>query len=116
MVYKVMVIEDDDEIRQAISSSLRQDGFNVYEANNAFDALEALEKEDPHVIVSDYMLPGMNGESLLIQLRRQSQIPFIMISGFSKGKDIQSPNFYYLDKPFDWDQMNQLIKKCSSSS
>ncbi|MBO4447092.1 MAG: response regulator [Bacteroidales bacterium] len=103
---KVLVVDDDAEIRSFIHRTL-EPHFSVVEAGNGREALDALEQELPKVVISDMMMPEMDGVALLKALRddpRTKHIPFILLSG--KGTDktpieaMENGADAYLDKPF----------------
>ena len=99
---KILIVEDDDAIRETARESLEHGGYEVIEAENAFDGLDLFEKTNPDLVISDYVLPGMSGESLFIQIRRSNDTPFIMISGYEKGGHLTNQlNYTFLAKPFD---------------
>lgn len=102
----VLVVDDDPEIRTFIRKTL-EPHFRVREAGNGREALAAIEQERPKVVVSDLMMPEMDGAALLKALRtdpRTKHIPFILLSG--KGTDktpieaMENGADAYLDKPF----------------
>lgn len=102
----VLVVDDDPEIRHFIRKTL-EPHFRVREAGNGREALVSLEQEMPSVILSDLMMPEMDGAALLKALRADSRtrhIPFILLSG--KGTDktpieaMENGADAYLDKPF----------------
>lgn len=103
---KVLVVDDDTEIRAFIRKTL-EPHFSVMEAGNGREALQAIEKEIPKVVVSDMMMPEMDGVALLKALRadpRTKHVPFILLSG--KGTDktpmeaMENGADAFLDKPF----------------
>ena len=99
---KILIVEDDDAIRESAKEALVQGGYDVIEADNAFDGLDMFLSESPDLVISDYVLPGMSGESLFIQIRRNSDTPFMMVSGYSRGSHLENQkNYSYLAKPFD---------------
>ena len=103
---RVLVVDDDADIRAFICKTL-EPHFRVTEAGNGREALAAIEEEVPKVVVSDLMMPEMDGVALLKALRadpRTKHVPFILLSG--KGTDktaieaMESGADAYLDKPF----------------
>lgn len=103
---QVLVVDDDTEIRSFIRKTL-EPHFKVTEARNGREALRFIEEEVPKAVVSDLMMPEMDGISLLKALRadpRTKHIPFILLSG--KGTDktpmeaMENGADSYLDKPF----------------
>ena len=70
MSNSVLVIEDEQEVREMLSFSLSRSGFNVWEAASAEEALRRLDGPLPSLVIIDWMLPGMNGVDLARRLRR----------------------------------------------
>ena len=103
----VMVVDDEPEIRSFIRKTL-EPYYSVVEAGNGQEALELMNQELPKVILSDLIMPVMDGVALIKALRsddRTRHIPFIILS--SKGTDntpieaLESGADAYLDKPFN---------------
>jgi len=78
----VMLIEDDQDLREATSDTLTAATFSVHAFGHAVAALESLDAVKPDVILSDMRLPGMSGLDLLDRIHQQApEIPFILITG-----------------------------------
>ncbi len=122
---RALVIDDDDAIRQLISKVLSAHGFETVVATDGLDALMQMETACPDFIVSDMMMPNLDGLSLLKALKRQAattHIPVIFISAKSEALDIadgmRAGAFYYLTKPFRRDDLvsrvREVVAKLSS--
>jgi len=85
MAYKVLVADDESEIRQLLSLYLEKDGYQVYEAENGKKAVEICEKEQIDLALLDIMMPELNGYQVIKKIREKNNIPVIMIS--AKGQD-----------------------------
>ncbi len=104
--YTILVCDDEKEITDAIEISLTQEGYEVRKAYDAPQALSILEKEEIHLLIIDIMMPGMDGLSAVLKIRRnmKSSIPIIILS--AKGQDtdkIMGLNYGaddYITKPF----------------
>lgn len=102
---KVLVIEDDDSLREIISDYFMADGFNVAEAINGNSAMSAIKENEYDLILLDIMLPQIDGFSLCRQIRKDSDVPIIIITarndeddklfGYELGADD------YVTKPFN---------------
>jgi two-component system, OmpR family, response regulator ResD len=103
---RVLVVDDESEMRNLLHIYLRTDGHSVEEANDGFEALDIIRVFHPDVIILDVMMPGMDGFEACSFIREQnSEIPILMltartsvedkVSGLSRGADD------YLAKPFD---------------
>lgn len=98
--YKLLLVDDDEDIIEFLSYNLNREGFQVSTANNGKDAIEIAKKELPHLIVMDVMMPEMDGISAVEEIRKfpslnDSMIIFLtarsedysQIAGFDAGAD-----------------------------
>ena len=102
---KILIVDDEFEMRQLLKIYLRQDNYQVDEAENGQEAYEKIKKNDYDLMILDVMMPIMDGWQTIEQVRKNSDIPIIMltakgttqdkVTGFSTGADD------YLVKPFD---------------
>ena len=104
---KVLVIEDEHEIREMLNFSLTRAGFSVCEADSAEAALGQLDGPLPDLLIVDWMLPGMSGVELARRLRQDehtAKLPMIMLTArgeeTDKLKSFDSGMDDYLTKPF----------------
>ena len=80
-MYKVMVIDDEDNLRQALEQLLVSNGYAFCGARDAESGLELLASEHPDLLLLDVMLPGTNGFDLCARIREQGRrIPVIFLS------------------------------------
>ncbi|RZJ81309.1 MAG: hybrid sensor histidine kinase/response regulator, partial [Flavobacterium sp.] len=113
--YKIMLVEDNDEVRDFISESLQR-SYRIVQYANGQTALDALENEMPDLIVSDIMMPGLDGLSFCKSVKSTeatNHIPFILLTarasvenqldGLSLGADA------YISKPFNFQILAQHI-------
>lgn len=104
--YTILVCDDEKEITDAIEIYLTQEGYQVRKAYDASQAISILEKEEIHLLIIDIMMPGMDGLSAVLKIRKtmKSSIPIIILS--AKGQDtdkIMGLNYGaddYIAKPF----------------
>ena len=83
-VKKILVIEDSKTMLKLISTILKKEGFEVFEAKNGWEGLEKANDLLPDLIVSDIIMPGLDGFNLLKQLKKYpliNKIPLIFLSG-----------------------------------
>ncbi|MGJ7911052.1 response regulator transcription factor [Neobacillus sp. LXY-1] len=102
---KLLLVDDDENIRELVLLFLKKEGFEVYEASDGVEALKVLEKMKADLAIIDIMMPNMDGWELCRELREFQDIPILMltakgetsqkIKGFNLGADD------YLVKPFD---------------
>ena len=101
---KILVVDDDFELRSIVGFALRQGGFLVIEAGDGKEALAAVAAERPALIVLDLNLPGGDGLTLLPQLRVLSPAPVLVLSVRSAEEDVVRALDLgaddYLTKPF----------------
>ena len=91
---KVLVLEDEANIRGFIVINLRRAGYEVIEAESGEEALEKLqENPDTRVALLDIMLPKIDGFGVCAQIRRQSQVPILMLTALD-GETQQLRGFY----------------------
>ena len=117
---KLLVVEDEPNLLFGIRDILELDGYEVVTARNGQQALDALNKIDdglPDLIVSDIMMPQMDGLQLLQEVRQQESwlmIPFIFLTAKGEKSDIQNGKILgvddYLVKPFDADDLLIAVK------
>ena len=100
----ILVVDDEETIREVVRRYLELEGFQVYEAADGFEALDAIKTHHPDLIVLDLMLPGIDGLSLTQHLRQDREIPIIMLTAKSeasdriRGLDLGADD--YITKPF----------------
>lgn len=111
----VLLVEDDSEVRSFISASL-ENKYKVVQAVNGIDALQKMKIVIPDVIVSDLMMPDMDGNALCKEVRQNinyKQIPFILLTA-SKSQDAQLEGInaganVYLNKPVSMQLLDSTI-------
>ena len=110
---KIMVVDDDKDIREVIHVLLSSEGYEVIEASNGKEALELVD-DDTDLIILDVMMPEMNGYQACVLLRKKTNAPILFLTakgqdsdktlGFSSGGDD------YLTKPFSYNELNGRVK------
>lgn len=113
----ILVVEDEPELRFLLHDVLKEQ-YIVYEAGNGIEALELLRKTTPDLIISDVMMPDMDGITLCNEVKNTpatAQIPFIMLS--AKGTEENKQEGYesgadaYIPKPFNLNYLQVRIRK-----
>ncbi|MDA3955818.1 response regulator transcription factor [Oceanispirochaeta sp.] len=104
---KLLIIEDEADIRELISFNLEMNGYEVQKARDGEEGLDLAKKSDYDLIILDLMLPGMDGLKVCSQLRKDANkkdIPIIMLTAKSEDEDIikglESGADDYITKPF----------------
>jgi two-component system response regulator RegX3 len=77
---RVLVVEDEESYRDALSFLLEREGFDVSLAETGPDALATFERDGADIVLLDVMLPGLPGTEVCRQIRKTSQVPVIMVS------------------------------------
>ncbi|MCP9832532.1 response regulator transcription factor [Synechococcus sp. HJ21-Hayes] len=111
---RLLVVEDDDTIRDTVSEAMELEGFTVTAATNGQSAWDLLRRERFDLVVMDLMLPGMNGLDLCRQLRQEPNPPLILVVS---ARDTETDRVLglevgaddYLIKPFG---MRELVARC----
>jgi len=102
--YNVLVVEDDREILDGIGIYLKNQGYNVFKAQNGLEGLEIIEKGEIHLAIIDIMMPKMDGLTMTMKLREKYEFPVIMLTAKSEeidkitGLNIGADD--YVTKPF----------------
>ncbi|MEM6445490.1 MAG: response regulator [Cyanobacteria bacterium J06642_2] len=111
---RILVVDDSRVIREIIVQSLRQYGFLVIEAANGTEAKQLLESTRPDLVVTDLIMPEMNGYELCRWIKRGSHsIPVVMCS--SKGEDVdrywgvKQGADAYITKPFNEKELCNIV-------
>ena len=117
MSAKILVVDDDDDVRDIFYEKLSHDGYDVETAESAEDALGRLSKVDPDIILTDLRMPGMTGLELLKKVRASLPgVEVIVVTGHedmgSAVAAMKAGAFDYLVKPVDLDQVESLVARC----
>lgn len=85
---QVLLVEDDDVIREATQLALERAGFRVSTAADGLAGLDRFRAQPPDVALLDVMLPGLNGVSLCRRIREESRVPVLMVSARDDSVDV----------------------------
>jgi len=117
MNHSILIIEDNDDIRECTAEILTLAGFNVYTSNCGAQAFLQIEIHLPDLIICDIVMPGMDGFEVLVIIRESELtkfIPFIFFTAKSEPIDkLRAKNLgvtNYLIKPFDDIELLNCIK------
>ncbi len=111
---KILVIDDEVELRRFIKLRLSRAGYKVFEAGNGIEGLEQLYKVKPHLVILDIMMPKMDGWETCRRIREISDIPILILSAKGdrgskvKGLDLGAND--YLAKPFAGSELLEKIE------
>jgi two-component system, OmpR family, alkaline phosphatase synthesis response regulator PhoP len=120
---RILAVDDEPNIIRLIEVNLTRHGYQVETANNGVQALEKIRASRPDLVVSDVMMPEMDGFELLSSIRRDpalESLPVIMLTakagdkdvlgGYSRGADM------YLTKPFNPAELLAFVKRILQTS
>ena len=111
----ILVVDDEVDITETYALYLDFVGFEVVTANNALQALEILSSRVPDLIISDCMMPHMDGVELSRQVKARPatrHTPIILMSGAPQRHDLNSPSYeVFLRKPVFFDQLMPEIRR-----
>ncbi len=100
----ILVVDDEQMIREVVSSYLEKQGCHVFQAETGQEALQVFQRESVSFVILDLMLPDFSGEEVCIQIRKESRVPVIMLTAKTmetdmlNGLDIGADD--YITKPF----------------
>ena len=102
--YSVLIVDDDVKLVKLLQTYFERDGFITYFVNDGLDALMAVREKKPDIIVLDLMLPGLDGWGVCRIIRRDSDVPIIMLTVRDEESDrlvgLEIGADDYVSKPF----------------
>jgi CheY-like chemotaxis protein len=119
----VLVVDDDDVIRQLITVNLELEGFEVVAAVDGQDALDRVKEIQPDVVTLDVMMPRVDGWEAAARLRADpdtAHIKVVLLSARAQQADLHRGEAIgvdaYLTKPFDPDELIDIVRNLSEGS
>lgn len=113
----ILVVDDEPSFSAVLSEILRSFGYLVHQANNVDNAIAILNEEIPDLILTDIMMPGIDGLSFVRKIRSDSQlssIPIIVVSAKLQPADIEATELAgadaYLVKPFSALELREAVQ------
>lgn len=107
----ILLAEDDAAVSYILKRYLEAAGFAVRAAPDGRTALAMFDAEPADLVVSDFRMPGMNGEQLLLALRsRQPDLPALIVSAYGNELSVRIPGVRVLDKPVAADTLVGLVR------
>jgi two-component system cell cycle response regulator len=113
----ILIVEDDTAIRDSIHECFERQGYPVASVASAEEALEILASEDIHIVITDIMLPGMNGLQLTHEIKKKYDIDVIVMTGYSENysyeEAIHKGASDFVFKPFRFEELMLRLKRVS---
>src|SRR5437588_2193571 len=110
----ILVVDDDVQLRKIVTQNLEAEGYQVLAVRDGAEALEAIERDAPDLVLLDVMLPRMDGFEVCQRVREFSAVPIIMITARGRGQDkvkgLDLGADDYLTKPFRVDEMLERVR------
>lgn len=110
----ILVVDDEFDIATTYSMLFEYHGYVVQTAANGIEALACAAAKTPDIVVSDLMMPLMDGVALCLAWRAQPltrPIPFILMSAGRLGQDVSAPYDVFLRKPVHFDVLLREVRK-----
>jgi len=112
MLERILIVEDETPVAEAIAYTLSQEGFETEIAGDGRAALDAFERAEPALVILDLMLPGLSGWQLFTAFRRRRDVPVIMLTARTQETDrvagLEMGADDYVAKPFS---MRELVAR-----
>ncbi|MBR4100058.1 MAG: response regulator transcription factor [Clostridia bacterium] len=114
MKYKILIVDDDENICELLRLYLEKEGFDTVVANDGEEAVSLAQKHSPDLILLDIMLPRLDGWQVCREIRKFSEMPIIMITAkgevFDKILGLELGADDYVTKPFDTKEVIARVK------
>ena len=116
---RIMVVEDDGDVRRFIVECLKTFGYCVSEADSGHVGLDLLQKSRPDLLIVDFAMPGMNGAELAQQVRaRYGDLPIIFVTGYADMDAVERVDGakYLLRKPFEVAGLANIVRNALAAA
>ena len=115
MATRILIVDDDPAIVQVLQEILDDEGFEVRSTLDGREALSEIQRMHPDVVLSDIMMPSLDGVALTRKLREQGDpTPVVLMSAVFAGVDL--PGVRFIAKPFDVDHLIHVVHRAVDSS
>jgi two-component system, NtrC family, response regulator PilR len=113
---RIMIIEDDKEMRSLLKDFLEEEGFETDSASNGVDALQVLSKDHFDLVITDIRMPGLTGLDILPRMRRlKPEIPIIVMTAYGsddvRRRSLERGATIYLEKPIHLSKLRTVIRE-----
>jgi len=108
---KIFIVDDEENIRKALNRMLSRK-YEIFMAENGMEGLQTYRNTQLDLIISDVDMPELGGLEMLKEIRKESDIPIIMMSGRPENEEpaLQAGATMYFDKPFDFHELLETIR------
>lgn len=107
----ILIVDDEPNIAYALAMLLTDEGYEVHTARNGAEALSLLEREPVDLILSDVMMPVIDGHKLVEELRKRGDRTPIMLMSAAAHAVRVVPGIPFLPKPFDIDELLTSVEQ-----
>ncbi|MBD8732535.1 response regulator transcription factor [Pseudomonas sp. CFBP 13710] len=112
----ILIVDDEYLIADILGYALEDEGYKAFTASNGKRALEIFDSESPALVITDFMMPGMNGLELAQKIRSHASlgsVPILLMSGAQGGVGRATPELFnaVYDKPFDINKVVARIRE-----
>ena len=117
MPKKIMIVDDEEDVRTSVSQILEVSGHEVIEAENGKDCLNKLNKDTPDLVLLDIMMPGMSGWDVAARIKENpkwNNIPIVFLTAKSDEMSIGMGGLAsedYIVKPFDIIELKERVER-----
>ena len=110
-VRTVLVVEDDEAINALVSRILADWGYEVRRAADGAEALDAVLREPPDLVLADVMMPNLTGIDLVARLRAEGvEVPVVLVSAYDRHRNLPA-DVPFLTKPFTLSQFADAVRQ-----
>lgn len=120
MKFTILVIDDEENIRNGLAANFEMEDYNVKTAPNGKDGLEILKKGDVDLVITDLRMDGISGEEVVRHIAKETPgIPVIVLTGHGSidaaVNAMRDGAYDFLTKPLNLDQLNMIVKRALES-
>ncbi len=113
---RILVVDDDENLRWVLQTQIEDMGYAVSVAPGGVEALAAIEKQPPSLVLTDLKMPGMSGMELLHRIRTEySEVPVVIMTAFasiqSAVEAMRAGAYDYLTKPIDYEELGLVVDR-----
>jgi len=115
-MHALLIVDDEERLRKAMERSFRQDGYRIRTAASGEDALAVLQAEKVDLVITDLVMPGMDGMALVRAIRSSDPgMKVMVLTAYGSAESMAEAEAlkvaYYLTKPFDLFHLKSRVRK-----